>query len=536
MNLRLLHGGGLEDGAYPDTHSTTDKIYTVFTRIGATLSLLAALCILIESIADLRTNRRQTVAGQRQRSVVKGKTISRTLCAISVGILCDGIALLLGRSAIPSDLEEYLWGATGNMSTCELQGFLLTFGIVVFHAFDAVLSVTYVLMVRYNWRREQLITMEKIVHLIIWSLALVLSFAALATDSYNPSQQYCSIGTLPPKCGDDEDNDEDKPECIRGGLPAHIIALITQIIAIGGIVTSVICMLILYCTIRGIEQKTEKYSSHFVGSSISLDNIDLNNSKNTLRRNSSTILQSAAKNKNNNKRPSKSRQVGIQGILYSSALMICVIPLLLQDIINAATSAGSSNLHLAGIARIATSLIGFVYILVFLRDRIEMKTCYGKAFRRVLFCGSSTCFCAPVCDAVSCRFFKRDPDDPASSQQNSSSGSAKNFRSEIEIPFGSTTTPTVFTGGAPYPDTITDSPGPMRMMDAMEDEEFDFEVPLGVPLSGAIGSSGTTRCSEDLTDNPSTANAGDGNDVNSSSDHEDDATPTCDPDVVKESG
>jgi len=55
----------------------------------------------------------------------------------------------------------------GNDTTCQLQGFLVQFGLQSSVGVDSVLSLTYLLMIRAQWKEEQLRKLEKWIHIVV---------------------------------------------------------------------------------------------------------------------------------------------------------------------------------------------------------------------------------------------------------------------------------------------------------------------------------------------------------------------------------
>ncbi|CAB9523850.1 expressed unknown protein [Seminavis robusta] len=122
-----------EDIVWQDDHviTTHEKVYFSLTRVAGFVSVLSAVCILVETVGDVRAG--------------AATTVTRLLLAMQVGQICHSSMWAVGNWAAPSFIPD-AWSAQGTIWTCELAGFLLNLGALVVILYDAALSITYLLM------------------------------------------------------------------------------------------------------------------------------------------------------------------------------------------------------------------------------------------------------------------------------------------------------------------------------------------------------------------------------------------------------
>jgi hypothetical protein len=86
--------------------------------------------------------------------------------------------------------ETGLYGAKGNYFSCKLQGAMIQLGLTsVFY--NALLSIYFLLMVKYNWREQHFLKFRRWVHLPLNLLGI--GMAAGAAPFYSPQFAVCYI-------------------------------------------------------------------------------------------------------------------------------------------------------------------------------------------------------------------------------------------------------------------------------------------------------------------------------------------------------
>ena len=93
---------------------------------------------------------------------------------------------------IPAETPNIQWAA-GNSLTCRLQGFIIQFGSASF-IYNSILTVYFVLVVRYSVKEQTLKRYEWLFHGIPWAFGLGTAITALVMDMYHNSVLWCWIG------------------------------------------------------------------------------------------------------------------------------------------------------------------------------------------------------------------------------------------------------------------------------------------------------------------------------------------------------
>lgn len=370
--LRLLQGVGPEDeeSSYDIWQTDDDGMLTagpkavqISQTIAVTMSLMAASAVAMELVAD-------------QRAGV-GTSVTRILLGIMTGIILSSAARMFGVFAIPQEYDEYFaWGAEGSTATCTLQGSAFYFGGLLMLFYDVALSITYVLMVRYNWSNASLWKIERIVHPVIGTVVIAALISALVTQSFNQALHYCWAQSIPYECGEGVVREDGSTvECLRGEQAYLFIALF-QVAVLTSIVTSAAAMITLYCTVRNTEKRNLRYSTHLASAPSKRDM-----STRRMANSSTRTVSSGSSQVDNRAAHRMSRQVGFQAILYVSAVLVSMGPAVTVDLLWIIAEVWSNALY--GVATFLSSSVGVLYLILQLRRRQEMRTRYGKCVQSV---------------------------------------------------------------------------------------------------------------------------------------------------------
>lgn len=290
---------------------------------------------------------------------------------LQLTIILFDLCGMVGTTAAP--VAAHRWGAMGNTTTCEIQGFLIQFCFCTFVPLDMFLSICHVLIVRYNWSEAQLRAVEKPLHVIVWPLGLGLAIFPLFTNSYNSSWENCWLNKYPSGCGDD-----DIP-CERGGNWLSDILVSTILVGMSTI-TAIVSMTSIYCFVRGRENGMRRFdfeAHHTVSAS------DLHTAQTSSRRMSLSSSRASIGRQ-------RSRATGIQGILYCCVTLISCVPAILFMVVD---QMYGWNLLLATFGGSMLPLLGLFNMMVYFRTRTTMQTPYGRFIKGLLRRCRKVCCC-----------------------------------------------------------------------------------------------------------------------------------------------
>jgi hypothetical protein len=208
----------------------------------------------------------------------------------TMDILSSFSIWFIGSWAVP---EETSWPwAAGNVTTCDIAGFIGLMGFQGSMFYNCALVTYYLLQLKYDWSDRRLRAFEKWLHIVPFSVALGLCFMIQATKMYGPSDiGHCSIAEPYPQGCDDLGSEV---ECIRGNLNKELVAFPLLLVNLICIVFVSISMYVVYKAVREIEAKAHRYSF-------------------TARFNTLEGRRRSMK---------RSRRVMIQGIMYSVTMLL----------------------------------------------------------------------------------------------------------------------------------------------------------------------------------------------------------------------
>jgi len=142
-------------------------------RVSGIFSLIGSVYILW----DILSNKRK-----------RGTTYHQLVVGISLFDCISSVAYALATVMVPE--ETGLYGAKGTNLSCRLQGGMIQLGLTsVFY--NALLSIYFLLMVKYNWREVHFQKYRRWVHLPINLLGLGMAFGA--SPFYYPQLAVCYI-------------------------------------------------------------------------------------------------------------------------------------------------------------------------------------------------------------------------------------------------------------------------------------------------------------------------------------------------------
>lgn len=198
------------------------RLLNILTKLTSSLGTVGALWLIIDVL---------TCKDKRKRSK------ERLLFAVSVTDLIQSVCLFVGTWAMPA--ESQIYGAFGNITTCNIQGFLLTFSNVCTSLYSACFGICFLLLAKSQ--RDASLEVEKFIHVFNISFSLIGSIAGLLQKKYNPTLVSCLLGKWPPGCSGDE--------CVRGGGSIYMIVLFVGLPIIISYLLYCPALMMIYCDI-----------------------------------------------------------------------------------------------------------------------------------------------------------------------------------------------------------------------------------------------------------------------------------------------
>ena len=190
----------------------------------------------------------------RQRKL--SRMYHRLVLCMSFGDLISSFGIFLGLWPAPTENlnDGDLIGNMGNIATCDAQGFIVSFGSACTCCYNTVLTVYFLLFVKYSWNETRLRKIEPIFHAFAILLPLIDSIFNLVMGWYNTGLPCCYLATYPWRCTTDSNI-----ECARGENAANGIFAIATGAAIN-VVVIVTCLVMLSTHVRRIEARASQYS------------------------------------------------------------------------------------------------------------------------------------------------------------------------------------------------------------------------------------------------------------------------------------
>ena len=225
----------------------------IANRASAFISLLGSGCIIY------------AILHPSKRDVKLKLMYHRLMLGLSVHDFLSSFWSFIGSWAMPEDNlhSNEMIGNYGTWDTCMAQGFFTSYGYISCTLFNAVLSLYFLLFVKYSWREAQFRKIEPYCLLCAMGIPATFSISLSFTDSYNPTIKFCWIQSYPINC-----EKYDEFECVRGEKGTLYQALFAICPIILSFFVILICMTSLYLHVRKIETSTEQHRFN-VASSVS---------------------------------------------------------------------------------------------------------------------------------------------------------------------------------------------------------------------------------------------------------------------------
>mmetsp|Transcript_28464 Transcript_28464/g.42266 ORF Transcript_28464/g.42266 Transcript_28464/m.42266 type:complete len:356 (-) Transcript_28464:121-1188(-) len=270
------------------------KAMAIAPKVSSTLSFIACTCA---AVYILRNPLRRS------------KTYHRLVLAMCLTSLPSSIAYFWGTWAIPAG-TRYAIGASGNVTTCNIQGATIQLFDSAALFYYAALGIYSFLSVHYDFSTQKLIFFERAIHFAVFLWPIVTSVVGIVKNLYTPGGSWCST------------HSSIQWQWIMFGIPL-LLAMFISIVSLG----------LLYWAIKNKMRRGE----NLTGKQLFLDE----------------------------HRQKKSWAVLKQASVYLAAF--CVSYLLSIVSIAVHTELGMAHLTLQVISNAIIPLHGFIYVLMYIR-------------------------------------------------------------------------------------------------------------------------------------------------------------------------
>ena len=327
------------------------KTFTAVQITFSTISFLASIAILI-------------IIKRRHEGL--STTINRLLFGLCVSDVLSSFFQCLGTLPTPKEYADVIWNASGNVASCEAQGFFIFVGSIAAPLYNCSLCFYYLAVLKYNKKDEYIKEkIEPFLHAVPILFSLIGGFTILGLKAFNPNKTYCFIG--PDPTSDDVDCDRIKDSNILFYIfSAAPYIILPSVIGI--------TMTVIYRVVLVQEKKLEKYGigglrKNTTKKTPGTTDAEENTAKEVQTMSIKTILRKFVwKRKNETvalrKKKKQSRVVLNTALSYSIAFLLSY---LLPLVISIRTlSSMKSGFALSILARILFPLQGFFNFCVFL--------------------------------------------------------------------------------------------------------------------------------------------------------------------------
>jgi hypothetical protein len=337
---------------------------TLASAFSGTLSILGSSCIIWMLLAEKRK---------------KLKNVKyRFLFALCLSDIVNSLWYVVWSLPIPKGTPG-VWGAMGNYTSCNAQGFFFQFGIIG-SFYNGALALYFYKSLCHSMKDEQIAkTYEKWIHIgcVVWSLGTAI--AAWWQDLYSFSGIGCWIAPEPLRC-----HRRDDVDCIRGEN-AYIYAWLYMATPL-----LLICIYINYTMtmiskkVKEICRKAERWSIGMVGASIVSNpsrtevaqSSDRNINDGSLHTRSQTLEVTSRRgsvsgngNRARSRYAERSKEAAWQAFLY--VLAYTVTHQWGFVLLNIELGGGTNPFYLILIENFFWPLQGFANVFIFLRPRIQ---------------------------------------------------------------------------------------------------------------------------------------------------------------------
>lgn len=224
------------------SYSAKQKAMAIVPKCGAFLSIIGSGYILQYIIR--RPEKRRTV-------------FSRLILGLSTSDLVLSTCFFLSTWPAPVGTPG-AYGAAGTTQTCTAQGFFSQGAALCTPIYNGALALYYLLVIRFQWREDQLRKIEPLLHGVPIAFGLGTAVTGLVLDLYNYANWICWIAPLPWGCKDSARYGTS--DCERGDNAwvfqwAFLYGPVWFLIAFVAL-----AMLLVYRTVLQAERKTKRWT------------------------------------------------------------------------------------------------------------------------------------------------------------------------------------------------------------------------------------------------------------------------------------
>jgi len=253
---------------------------------------------------------------------------------MSIYDILGAIGFVTASNASPRTLADQVYGAIGNDATCTAQAVFIYIGSGV-PIYNMMLSIYYLLVIRYEVREDVLKKYEKFMHLHVFVSVMIFITVSLIFNLFSTSGGiYCAMVGYPEN-ERDESNIGGTLQKFHAGSSIFVFVVIT------------LCMMGIFCTVKEQASTMNQYPS--------IRNSVLNN------RNQN---QHANNNNNNNNNARQYDDTKTQALLYIAAYAFTYAFLTIAIILD-----DDSTFGLSLMISITVPLQGFWNMLNFVRPK-----------------------------------------------------------------------------------------------------------------------------------------------------------------------
>jgi hypothetical protein len=148
---------------------------TILQRTMGTISLVGSSYV----IQDVLQNKQK-----------RNHTFHRLMVGLSTSdILSSFFVHMLSTTPLPKGYHVF---AVGNVATCDAQGFIMFLCFFTTTLYNCSLATYYLVQLKYNWSERRIKTLEKRLHIVPWSVGLIIAIVGLVLKLYGPLGFGCA--------------------------------------------------------------------------------------------------------------------------------------------------------------------------------------------------------------------------------------------------------------------------------------------------------------------------------------------------------
>jgi hypothetical protein len=147
---------------------------SIVQRIMGTISIIGSVFV----IQDVLRNEQK-----------RNHTYHRLMVGLSIAdVMYSFFAYVLSTTPMPKGSHIF---AVGSVATCDIVGFINMMCAFTTILYNCSLSTYYLVQLKYNWNNSRIKALEKRLHIIPWSVGLVIAIVGLAIKLYGPFGFSC---------------------------------------------------------------------------------------------------------------------------------------------------------------------------------------------------------------------------------------------------------------------------------------------------------------------------------------------------------